>query len=110
MFPEVPSFFKVDGGQHKTGSYTHPDAWVIAATVAGIPDRLSGIRMAIEVAELAQAGLTTDGMPSVVTSCVTVETKQNQPGERATTIVVGTEGVKTRCKWRTVELLACPVN
>jgi len=29
---------KVDGGQHKMGSYTHPDAEVIAATVAGIPD------------------------------------------------------------------------
>ncbi len=29
---------KVDGGQHKMGSYTHPDAEVIAATVAGLPD------------------------------------------------------------------------
>jgi hypothetical protein len=27
---------KVDGGQHKMGSYTHEDAEVIAATVAGI--------------------------------------------------------------------------
>jgi hypothetical protein len=27
---------KVDGGQHKMGSYTHPDAEVIAATVAGM--------------------------------------------------------------------------
>nr|WP_323032543.1 hypothetical protein [Paracoccus sp. (in: a-proteobacteria)] len=31
---------KVDGGQHKMGSYTHPDAEVIAATVAGMPNRL----------------------------------------------------------------------
>ena len=38
---------KVDGGQHKIGSSTHPDAEVIAATVAGMPDRLGGIRMAI---------------------------------------------------------------
>ena len=37
---------KVDGGQHKMGSYTHPDAEVIAATVAGMPDSLGGIRMA----------------------------------------------------------------
>ena len=37
---------KVDGGQHKMGSNTHPDAEVIAATVAGMPDSLGGIRMA----------------------------------------------------------------
>jgi hypothetical protein len=101
---------KVDGGQHKMGSYTHPDAEAIAATVAGMPDRLGGIRMAIRVAELARAGLTPDWMPGAVPRCVPVETRSNQHGERATTIVVGTERVKTRGKWRTVELLACPVT
>ena len=101
---------KVDGGQHKMGSYTHPDAEVIAATVAGIPDSLGGIRMAIQVAELARAGLTPDWMPGAVPRCVPLEIKNNQHGERATTIVVGTERVKTRGKWRTVELLACPVT
>jgi hypothetical protein len=101
---------KVDGGQHKMGSYTHPDAEVIAATVAGMPDSLGGIRMAIQVAELARAGMTPDWMPGVVPRCVPMETKNNQHGERARTIVVGTERVKTRGKWRTVELLACPVT
>ncbi len=101
---------KVDGGQHKMGSYTHPDAEVIAATVAGMPDRLGGIRMAISVAELARAGITPDWMPGVVPRCVPVETRQNQHGERAVTVVVGTERVKTRGKWRTVEVLACPVT
>jgi hypothetical protein len=101
---------KVDGGQHKMGSYTHPDAEVIAATVAGMPDSLGGIRMAISVAELARAGLTPDWMPDVVPRCVPMETKNNQHGQRATTIVVGTERVKTRGKWRTVEVLACPVT
>lgn len=101
---------KVDGGQHKLGSYTHPDAEVIAATVAGMPYNLGGIRMAIQVAELARAGLTPDWMPGVVPRCVPKETRNNQHGERATTIVVGTEQVKTRGKWRTVELLACPVT
>ena len=101
---------KVDGGQHKMGSYTHPDAEVIASTVAGMPDNLGGIRMAIQVAELARAGLTPDWMPGAVPRCVPVETKQNQHGERATTIIVATEQVKTRGKWRTVELLACPVT
>lgn len=101
---------KVDGGQHKMGSYTHPDAEVIAATVAGMPDRLGGIRMAISVAELARAGITPDWMPGVVPRCLPVDTRQNQHGERAVTIVVGTERVKTRGKWRTVEVLACPVT
>jgi hypothetical protein len=101
---------KVDGGQHKIGSYTHADADVIAASVAGIPDSLGGIRMAIRVAELARAGLTPDWMPSVVPRCVPVETKRNQHGERSTTIVVGMERVLTRGKWRTVEVLACPVT
>jgi hypothetical protein len=101
---------KVDGGRHKMGSYTHPDAEVIAATVAGMPDSLGGIRMAISVAELARAGITPDWMPGIVPRCVPVETRQNQHGERATTIVVGTERVLTRGKWRAVEILACPVT
>jgi hypothetical protein len=101
---------KVDGGQYKIGSYTHEDAEVIAATVGGMPDSLGGKRMAIRVAELARAGLTPDWMPGAVPRCVPVETKRNQHGERATTVVVGTERVSSRGKWRTVEVLACPVT
>ena len=40
------------------GSYTHADAEVVAATLAGMPDSLGGKRMAIYVAELARAGMT----------------------------------------------------
>ena len=100
----------VDGGQHKMGSYTHADAEVVAATVAGMPDSLGGIRMAISVAELARAGMTPDWMPGAVPRCVPLETKQNQHGERSSTIIVGIERVRTRGKWRTVEVLACPVT
>ena len=101
---------KVDGGQYKIGNYTHEDAEVIAATVAGMPDSLGGKRMAIRVAELARAGLTPDWMPGAVPRCVPVEVKRNQHGERATTVVVGTERVLSRGKWRTLEVLACPVT
>jgi hypothetical protein len=101
---------RVDGGQHKIGGYTHEDAEVIAATVAGIPDSLGGLRMAIQVAELARAGLTPDWMPGAVPRCVPVEVRRNQHGERAATVVVGTERILTRGKWRTVEVLACPVT
>jgi len=100
----------VDGGGHKMGSYTHPDAEVVAAIVAGMPDSLGGIRMAIRVVELARAGLTPDWMPSAVPRCMPVETRRNQHGVRATTVVVGVERVQYRGRWRTVEVLACPVT
>ena len=101
---------KVDGGRHKIGGHIHEDAEVIAATVAGMPDSLGGKRMAIRVAELARAGLTPDWMPGAVPRCVPVDVKQNQHGKRASIIVVGTERVLSRRKWRTVEVLACPVT
>lgn len=101
---------KIDGGQYKMGTYTHEDAEVIAATVAGMPDTLGGKRMAIRVAELARAGLTPDWMPGAVPRCVPVEMKRNRHGDHASTVVVGTERVLSRGKWRTVEVRACPVT
>jgi len=101
---------KVDGGQHKMGSYTHADAEVIAATVAGMPDSLGGIRMAISVAEMARAGITPDWMPGAVPRCVPVDIKRNRHGDRAVSVVVGTDRVMVSGKWRTIEVRACPVN
>lgn len=101
---------KVDGGQHKMGGYVHADAEVVAATVAGMPDRLGGIRMAIRVAELARAGLTPDWMPGAVPRCVPVDIKRNRHGDRATSEVVGTERVLIKGKWRSIEVRACPVR
>jgi hypothetical protein len=91
---------KVDGDQYKIGSYTHEDAEVIAATVAGTPDSLGGKRIAIRVFELARAGMAPDWMPGAVPRCLPLEVKRNQHGERATTIVVSTERILTRDKWR----------
>jgi hypothetical protein len=101
---------KVDGGQYKMGSYTHADAEVIAATVAGMPDSLGGIRMAISVAEMARAGITPDWMPGVVPRCVPVDIKRNRHGDRAVSVVVGTERALISGKWRTIEVRACPVT
>lgn len=106
---------KIDGGQHKMGSYTHPDAEVIAATVASIPDSLGGIRMAIEIAELARAGITPDWMPNVIPRCVPTIVKRNQHGIHVGTVVVGTERIRTRGPtargiWKTIDILACPVT
>jgi hypothetical protein len=101
---------KVDGGQHKMGSYTHADAEVIAATVAGMPDSLGGIRMAISLAELARAGMTPNWMPGAVPRCVPVDMKRNRHGDRAVSVVVSTERKLVSGKWRTIEVRACPVT
>ena len=106
---------QIDGGRHKLGSYTHEDAEVIAATVAGMPDSLGGKRMAIRVAELARAGLTPDWMPGAVTRCVPIIVKQSQHGPHVGTVVVGTERIRTRGPtargtWKTIDIFACPVT
>jgi hypothetical protein len=101
---------QIDGGQYKIGGYTHEDAEVIAATVAGMPDSLGGKRMAIRVAELARAGLTPDWLPGAVPRCVPVDMKRNRYGDRAVSIVVGIERVLVNGKWRSVEVRACPVT
>ena len=98
------------GGRAHLGAVDELDhAEVIAAIVAGLPDSLGGIRMALRIAELARAGLTPDWMPGAVPRCVPRETRENQHGVRAVTEVVGTERVLTRGKWRTIEVLVCPV-
>jgi hypothetical protein len=101
---------QIDGAQYKLGRYTHADAEVIAATVAGMPDSLGGKRMAIRVAELARAGLTPDWMPGAVPRCVPVEIKRNRHGDRAVSVVVSTERALVSGKWRSVEVRACPVT
>lgn len=101
---------QIDGGRHKVGGYTHEDAEVIAATVAGLPDSLGGKRMAVRVAELARAGLMPDWMPGAVPRCVPVDIKRNRHGDRAVSVVVGTERVLIKGKWRSVEVRACPVT
>ncbi len=101
---------RVDGGRYKPEASTHEDAETIAAILAGLPDHLGGRRMAIRVAELARAGLTPDWMPGAVSRCVPIETRRNQHGERSVTVVVGTERILSRGRWRTVEVLACPVT
>jgi len=101
---------KVDGGGKKSQSYTHEDAEIVAATLAGMPDSLGGKRMAISVAELARAGMTPDWMPGVVPRCVPVDIKRNRHGDRAVSVVVGTERVLVSGKWRTIEVRACPVT
>lgn len=106
---------KVDGGGHRSQSYTHEDAEIVAATLAGMPDSLGGKRMAIYIAELARAGITPDWMPGVVPRCVPTLVKQNQHGTHVGTVVVGIERIRARGPtargtWKTIDILACPVT
>lgn len=106
---------KVDGGGHKSQSYTHEDAEIVAATLAGLPDSLGGKRMAIYIAELARAGITPDWMPGAMPRCVPMLVKQNQHGTHVGTVVVGTERIRVRGPtargtWKAIDILACPVT
>lgn len=62
------------------------------------------------MAELASAGLSPDWMPCVGQRCVPVQTERKKHGKRSMTVVVGTERMLSRGKWRTIEVLACPVT
>ena len=106
---------KVDGGGTSSQSYTHQDAEIVAATLAGMPDSLGGKRMAIYVAELARGGMTPDWMPWAMPRCVPKLVKQNQHGTHVGTVVVGTERIRVRGStargtWKTIDILACPVT
>lgn len=87
---------RVDGGRYKMGGYTHEDAEVMAATVAGLPDSMGGKRMTVRIAELARAGMTREWMPGAVPRCLPVEARWSQHGEHAVTEVVRTERVLSR--------------
>ncbi|MDO8986009.1 hypothetical protein [Cypionkella sp.] len=107
---QLPYGGYVDRACHESQPHTYDDAEIVAATLARMPDSLGGKRMAIYIAELTRWRMTADWLPGVVPRSVPVEAKRNQHGERSTTVVVGTERVPTRAKWRTVKLLACPVT
>lgn len=66
--------------------------------------------MAIRSSEPTRTGPTPDWMPGAGPQCVPVETRRNQHGERSITVVVGTERMPSRGKWRTLDVLACPVT
>jgi hypothetical protein len=49
-------------------------------------------------------------MPGAVPRCVPMDMKRNRYGDHAVSIVVGTERVNVRGKWRTIDVRACPVT
>lgn len=99
---------RVDGGG---SSPCHPDADVVAAAVAALPEARGGRRMAVRIAELARSGLEPDWMPGARTRCEPVDWACNRHGWRARSRVVGHEVVEGR-GGRMVrhEVRLCPVT
>ena len=73
---------RIDGGGR---SDPHPDADVVAAAVAALPEARGGHRMAVWVAELARAGRVPDCMVDARPVVRPVETHVNRWGEMAKT-------------------------
>jgi hypothetical protein len=45
-----------------------------------------------------------------VPRCVPVDIKRNRHGDRAVSVIVGTERILVKGKWRTIDIRACPVT
>jgi hypothetical protein len=104
---------RVQGGGR---SASHHDADIVAATVAVLPDRCGGWRMATTIAELARAGRQPDW--DLAPHVAPAETSTNRWGTRAKTADakdLGAEGwprqSRVNRKGRTVfdQVLYCPV-
>lgn len=68
---------KIDGGG---SSDPHEDAEVVAAVLANLPSNRGGFQMAVQVAELARAGMVPDAMVGATPRCVPVRWRQHKNG------------------------------
>jgi hypothetical protein len=98
---------RIDGGGR---SPCHPDADVVAAALATLPDSHGGHRMALSIAELARAGQVPDCMANARPRIEPVAWRQSKHGPRAQIETVGVEVYQSRGRWRQVERKACPVR
>jgi len=97
---------RIDGGGR---SLPDPDADLVAAAVAVLPEGCGGRRMAVQIAELARARAMPDAFVGVHPRCEPKDWRINQNGKRAQTESLGIEidssGRKPRCH----NVLICPV-
>lgn len=73
---------RVDGGGR---SSAHPDAELVAAALAQLPEAVGGRRMALRIAELARAGKREGWMSGARPRCVPREWRSNRHGRYAMT-------------------------
>ncbi|MEH6522583.1 hypothetical protein [Sulfitobacter sp.] len=98
---------RIDGGGR---SDPHPDADLVAAAVAVLPEGCGGRSMAVQIAELSRTRRVPDALVGRQTRCVPVATRQNMHG---TWGVTETIGVVVDCSGRKVkrhDVMVCPVT
>lgn len=98
---------RVDGGGRST---SHSDAEVIASFVAALPIEYGGKRMALQIAELARAGIMPDPMAGAKMRCVPVGWRNTRHGVFARTEVVGRDQITFRGRKLGYDVLCCPVT
>ena len=98
---------RVDGGG---SSPCHPDADVVAAALAALPEGHGGARTAIWVAELARTGREPDWMADATPRCRPVGWRNCKHGARASTERVGEVRYVYRGRVRAFESRMCPVT
>jgi hypothetical protein len=98
---------KIDGGGK---SFGHHDAEIIASFVARLPLEHGGKGMAVQIANLARAGVAPDWMPGAAPRCVPREWRLTKHGDFARTEVVGKGEIEFRGRKVKYDLMACPVT
>ncbi len=98
---------KIDGGGR---SFGHHDAEIIASFVARLPVEHGGKGMAVQVANLARAGVVPDWMPGAVPRCVPREWRLTKHGDFARTEVVGKGEIEFGGRKVRYDMTACPVT
>lgn len=97
---------RVSGGGR---SLPDPDADLVAAAVAVLPEGCGGRRMAVQIAELARARAMPDAFVGVQPRCEPKGWRVNQNGRRAETQSLGIEIDSSGRKARRHNVLVCPV-
>jgi hypothetical protein len=98
---------RIDGGGR---SEPHPDADLVAAAVAVLPEGCGGRSMAVQIAELSRTRRVPDAMVGASTRCGPVATRTNRHGVRGVTESLGYEVDTSGRKAKKMEVLWCPVR
>ncbi len=97
---------RVDGGGY---SLPDPDADLVAAAVAVLPEGCGGRRMAVQIAELARARAMPDAFVGVQPRCEPKDWHVNPYGRRAKTMSLGIEIDSSGLRPRRHDVQVCPV-
>ena len=97
---------RIDGGGR---SLPDPDADLVAAAVAVLPEGCGGRRMAVQIAELARARAMPDAFVGVQPRCEPKGWHVNPYGRRAKTVSLGIEIDSSGRKDRRHDVQVCPV-